>query len=146
MKNQIIEHLLKKHSFDLPESMVKRQLKVLMQKAEDELTQKGVKKEEIESHKEKLKEQLSKEAEGKVKLYFILDEIANRESIDVTSEEVDNWIKELADSYKQPFENVKKYYTEHNLIDGLKEQLREEKNGESICRRSYSRISRRNCK
>ena len=40
---------------------------------------------------------------------------------------MDNWLKSLAESYNQPLDNVKKYYEEKNLIDGLKEQLREEK-------------------
>ncbi len=127
MKNQIMEQLLKKHSFDLPASMVNRQLKVLMERAESELASKGVGKEAIESHKEKLKEQLFKEAENKVRIYFMLDDIAGREKIDVTDEEVDNWLRSLAASYNQPFDKVKEYYLEHDLIGGLKEQLREEK-------------------
>jgi FKBP-type peptidyl-prolyl cis-trans isomerase (trigger factor) len=36
-------------------------------------------------------------------------------------------LKSLADSYGQPFDNVKKYYQDHDLVGGLKEQLREEK-------------------
>ncbi len=127
MKNQIMEQLLKKHVFDVPESMVQRQLKVLMEKAESELLQRGVDKDQIGSHKEKLKEQLAKEARNKVCLYFILNEVADAEDISITDEETDDWLKALAGSYGQPFENVKKYYEEHNLMDGLKEQLREEK-------------------
>ncbi len=127
MKNQILEQLFKKHPMDLPASIVERQLKVLMQKAENELAQKGVNKETIESHKEGLRAQLLKEAENKVRAYFILDAIADLEKIDVTDEEMDNWLKSLADSYNQPFDNVKKYYQDHDLLGGLKEQLREEK-------------------
>ena len=127
MKNQIMEQLLNKHVFDVPESMVKRQLKVLMEKAENELLQRGVDKDQIESHKGKLEEQLTKEARDKVSLYFILHEVANAEDISVTDEEADDWLKALAASYGQPFENVKKYYEEHGLMDGLREQLTEEK-------------------
>lgn len=127
MKNQILEDILKRHKMDLPETIVARQLKVLMEKAENELLQKGVTKEVIEEHKAKLEEQLSKEAENKVKSYFLLDEIANIEKIEVTDEEVDNWMASLAASYNQSLDDVKKYYKEHDLIGGLKEQLREEK-------------------
>ncbi|MFH1394703.1 MAG: trigger factor [Candidatus Omnitrophota bacterium] len=127
MKNQLMGTLLKDYSFDLPVSMVERQLKVLMERAEEELLQKGVDKETIQEHKEKLKKQLQKEAENKVKLYFILDRIASDENIDSTEEEIDNWLKALSVSYQKPFEEIKKYYQEHNLIGGLKEQLREEK-------------------
>lgn len=127
MKNQIMEQLLKKYVFEIPASMVKRQLKVLMDKAESDLLQRGVDKESIESHKDKLKDQLTREAENKVRIYFILDEIANAEKVVVEDEEIDEWLKGLAVSYGQKHEDVKKYYEEHNLLDGLKEQLREEK-------------------
>ena len=127
MKNQIMEHLLKKHKFDLPLSMVRRQLKVLMERAEEELKSKGVDEKVIEEHKEKLSKSLKTEAENKVKLYFILDKIAGIEKINVSIEDVDVWIKGLAGSYQKPFEEVKKYYEEHDLIGGLREQLREEK-------------------
>lgn len=127
MKNQIMEQLLKCHSFKPPESMIIRQHKILIQKAEDELRKKGVNNETIESHRKELEGKLLNEAERKVKLYFIFDEIANREKIDVTEEETDEWIENLADSFKRPFDEVKKYYVKHNLIGGLREQLREEK-------------------
>lgn len=127
MKNQIMEQLIKKNSFAIPKTMVARQLKVLMEKAENELAHKGVAKEVIESHKDKLKTQLEKEAEDKVKLYFILDEVANKENIQVDDDEVESWIKSLAESYGKDVDEVKKYYQEHNLIEGLKEQLREDK-------------------
>ncbi|MFH1553024.1 MAG: trigger factor [Candidatus Omnitrophota bacterium] len=127
MKNQILDQLLQQYSLSLPASMVNRQLKVLMKKAEDELAQKGVDKQTIDDHKEKLKDQLLKDAQNKVKSYFILDRIAANEEIETSEEDVDNWLNALAASYSQSFEKVKKYYEEHDLIEGLKEQLREEK-------------------
>lgn len=110
MKNQIMEYLLKKHSFDLPESMVKRQLEILTKKAED-----------------KPEGQLMAEARNRVKRYFILDEIARKEDISVTEEEVNDWLKSMAEFYNQKFEDVKKYYEENDLIGGVKERLAEDK-------------------
>ncbi|MFH1304865.1 MAG: trigger factor [Candidatus Omnitrophota bacterium] len=127
MKNQILTQLLGKNSFDLPESMIKRQFKVLMERAGGELAQKGMDEAAIESHKEKLKDSFLKEARNKVQAYFILDEIARRENVEATDADVDEWIKALARSYNQPFDEVKKYYSEHGLMGGLKEQLKEEK-------------------
>ncbi len=127
MKNQIMEQLLKKHAFDLPETMVARQLKVLTEKAENELKQKGVDEKTMESHKAELKDQLTRESENKVKLYFILDAIANIEKVESTDEETEEWIRNLAVSYNQPFDKVKEYYRENDLIGGLEEQIREDK-------------------
>ncbi|MFH1877833.1 MAG: trigger factor [Candidatus Omnitrophota bacterium] len=127
MQEQIVTQLLKKHDFDLPPSMVKRQFKVLTERVEEELKKKGIEKEVIESHKEKMKEQLQSEAEDKVKLYFILESIADSEKIDVTDEDINEWLKSLAAAYNQSFENVKKYYDQHELIGGVKAQIREQK-------------------
>ncbi len=127
MKNRIMEFLLKKHDFDLPESMVNRQFDVLMKRAKDELVKKGVDEKAIESHTGKLNEQLMKEARNKVRIYFILDEIADQEGISVTDEEVDAWLESMSGYYNQEFDDVKKYYEEHDLLGGVEEQLREDK-------------------
>ncbi len=127
MMNQVMDQLLKNHSFDLPDSMVKRQLDVLVDKAENELAQKGVDKAAIDSRKDELKKQLAVEAENKVKLYFILSEISLKENVDVSEQEIDDRLKSIADSFKQPYEKVKEYYEEKDLIGGLREQLREDK-------------------
>ena len=127
MKDQVVEFLLKKHSFDIPHTMVDRQLGVLLSKAEDELARKGADKSAIESNREDLKKKLLDNARDKVKLYFILEKIAEQENITVSEEDSDEWLKALAASLNRPFESVKKYYEEHDLIGGLNEQLREEK-------------------
>ncbi|MDP8258154.1 MAG: trigger factor [Candidatus Aadella gelida] len=127
VKNQIIEQLISKHKFDLPKSMVERQLKVFLDRAENELMQKGAAKEDIEAQKEKMMGKLREEAENKVRVYFILDDIAKKENIEVNNEEVDAWLKRLAASYNQSFEDTKKYYEENGLLGGLMEQLREDK-------------------
>jgi len=127
MKNQIMEYLLKKNSFKLPLSMVKRQQEVLMRRVTDDLVQKGMDERSISENRDKLKDRLKTEAENKVKLYFILNDIAKQEDIYATDEEVDEWLRKIADSYGQSSDSVKKYYQENNLIGGVKEQLREDK-------------------
>jgi len=127
MKNQIMQELLNKCSFKVPGTMVAKQRKVLMDKARNDLLSKGVDEKAIEEHSSKLEEQLGKEAENKVRLYFILDEVANRENVEVADEEVDSWLGALAANYNQDLDSVKKYYEEHDLIGGLREQLREDK-------------------
>ncbi len=127
MKNQIIEYLLKKHSFDLPGSMVKKQFEALMKRTRDELAEKGTDDKAVESHLDGLKQRLMDEARNKVKLYFILDGIAAAENISVTGEEVEERLRSMAEYYNQKFEDVKKYYEENGLTGGVKEQLREDK-------------------
>jgi trigger factor len=127
MKNQVMDYLLKKNPFSLPISMVKRQQEVLVKRIEDELKQKGMDEATINEHKDKLKDKLEEEAGNKVRLYFVLDNIAVQENISASSSDVDEWLKTMAAQYNQPFEDVKKYYEENNLTGGVREQLREDK-------------------
>lgn len=127
MKNQIIDHLLKKHEFNVPESMVKRQTEVLMNKAKEDLLEKGVSAEAIESEKANLTAKIVPEAKNKVKLYFILDAVAGKENIEVSDDDVERWIQSIADYYRQPVDEVKKYYQDNDLLGGVKEEIREDK-------------------
>jgi len=127
MKNQVMEYLLKNHSFDVPHSMVRRQLKVLVEKAEDNLLKKGMPEASVREHHDKLEEQLLPDAENKVKLYFILESIVESENIVVSPEEIDQWLQTLAESYNKSFEEVKNYYHEHDLVGGIEEQIKEDK-------------------
>jgi trigger factor len=127
MKNQIMQELLDKCPFKVPGTMVAKQLKVLMDKARTDLLSKGVDEKAIAEHSAKLEEQLGKDAENKVRLYFILDKVGDLENVEVSDEEVDTWLGALAANYNQSLDSVKKYYEEHDLIGGLREQLREDK-------------------
>ncbi|KJJ84366.1 trigger factor [Candidatus Omnitrophus magneticus] len=127
MKDQIINDLLKKHSFDLPESMVKRQGSFIAKKIEEDLEAKGVSKEAIEENKEKSKKEILEVARKKVMKYFILFEIAEQEDIAVVAEDVESELIKLSATYGKDYETVRKYYEEKNLLGGLEEQIREDK-------------------
>ena len=127
LKNQILEFLIEKNKMDVPESMVKRQLKVLVERAENDLLQKGVDKKIIEQQKEEIENKLKKEAEDKVRVYFLLDDIAKQEKIEIADSEIDKWYESMASHYSKEKDEVKKNYESNNLVEGLKEQLREEK-------------------
>jgi trigger factor len=140
LKGQIIEHLVKKHNFDLPGSMVKRQLDVLVERAKQDLIEKGVDERTIDSERDKLQERLAASASDKVKLYFILDAIAREEEIAVTDEDVDNWIKRTSDHYRQPFDEVKAYYVENDLMGGVKEEIKEAKTLDLILEKAHKEM------
>ena len=102
--------------------MVERQTEVLKKKVENDLLQKGVKQEEIAGNMDKFTADIAVEAENKVRIYFILSSIASEEKLTVSAEEVDEWLKSLADYYKKEFSEVKKYYNgQTNLLDGVEE-------------------------
>jgi trigger factor len=127
MKNQVIDYLLNKNSFDVPASMVTRQKHVLLERAQEDLKNKGADETFIKENLDKLAENVQTEAEKKVRLYFMLAKIAADENVSVDENEIDDWLTNLAKQYSKELADVKKYYQENNLIGGIEEQLSEDK-------------------
>ena len=127
MKNEIIERLLKDNKFLVPESIVARQKEVFIKRLESELIEKGIKKEDADKKIKELDSKITEDARDKVRLYFILDAIAEKEKVGVREEDVNASLKAIADSAGQKPEDVRNYYEKENLLDGLKEEIKEDK-------------------
>lgn len=127
MENQILLKLLKDNKFNVPSSLVSRQKEVLAKRLENELTQKGLPKEETDKKIKELGPKLEADAFNKVRIYFMLDEIASKENIKVNEEDIEERIKTVALSVGRPAEEIKSYYEKENLMGGLAEEIREAK-------------------
>jgi len=85
---------------------------------------------ELQENPEKLEEFRNKfkdEAKDRVKLTFIIDEIAKKENIEVSDNEITQVIYYEALMQGQNPQDVIKYYEENNLLPVLKMNLVEEK-------------------
>ncbi len=80
-ENQLIDELLKKAKLDVPQSLVERQIDGRMQDFYGRLKQHGVKDEDIKKRIEESKKEIDAAAEKDVKLFLILQKIAEIENI-----------------------------------------------------------------
>lgn len=87
LEHQIIDQLLAKANFIVPEASVNNQLEHLVKDAKMRLSWQGFKKEDIEAKDPELRKDLREGAQRDVKAYFILEKIAELENIKVDSEE-----------------------------------------------------------
>jgi len=127
MENQILSKLLKDNKFNVPSNLVKRQKEVLVKRLEGELIQKGLPKEETEKKIKELDPKLEADAFNKVRIYFILEDIASREKIQVSDEDIEERIRSIALSTGRPADEIRAYYEKENLIEGLAEEIKENK-------------------
>jgi len=131
MENQIIEQLLKNHSFDLPSSLVESELEGLLEDSRQRLFQQGYAEKDVKEIMEKEKDAMLKKlrphAEKQVKTFFLIEEIAKAENIDPTEEEVNNLIENLAKRRNQPPVRLKEELEKENKINSLYWQLAEAK-------------------
>lgn len=127
LKNQILERLLKENRFSVPSSLVERQREVFRKRFEAELEQRGLHKDLAEKKIKEMGQKLEEDARGRVRIYFILDDISVKEKIGVGQNDIDARIGEIALSTGRPAEEVKSYYEKEDLLGGLAEEVKETK-------------------
>ena len=127
-KQEILECLVKKYEIDLPEAIVEKELEVVINEKAREMTPAQIK--ELQENPEKLEElrnELLPEAKDRVKLTFLIDEIAKKENINVSDEELTQIIYYEALMQGQNPTELIKYYQENNILPVLKMNLVENK-------------------
>jgi len=79
--SQVKKHLLKAVNFDLPKDGIDRHHKELVAREVNNLRLRGISGEDIDKYKKDLEDKLRPLAEDEVKLYYILEAVANAEGI-----------------------------------------------------------------
>ncbi|MBI3617314.1 MAG: hypothetical protein HY210_03740 [Candidatus Omnitrophica bacterium] len=87
VENQVAEHLLKKAQLTTPASMVKKQLAHRLEDIRRRLASQGLSPEENRKKEEEVLPQLEGSVEKDIRIYLILDKIAEQESIPVKENE-----------------------------------------------------------
>jgi trigger factor len=98
-KRQIVDQLLGAANFELPESLVQAETQETMYSIVAENQARGVPTEMLEEKKDEIYGNANKSARELVKLSFILGKVADAEKIDVSQEDISNFIMNLA--YRQ---------------------------------------------
>lgn len=123
--DNLLEEISKSTEIDVPETMVNDEAERMVEQFGEHIKMQGISLEQFyqftNSNKEALKEQYKEEALKRVKYRLIIEEIIKQEKIEVSSDEVDAEIDEIAKKYNMTREEVKKQYGEN--IDYIKYDL-----------------------
>ncbi len=129
----LLDELIKANKMDLPPKLVERRVSYMIDQARQHLEQQGGAGDEFEKQKDKMKEGFRPEAERQVHLALLLEEIAAKEDITVTDEDVKKHFTKISERFRQPVETVEKYYQgREEALESLKDQIRSEKTVEFI--------------
>jgi len=96
MTEQIYKYLLDKTEFDLPLDVVAEQAQSVLQRQYTNLLMRGLSREQIEEQIEQLKAGSEQQAQQQLKTFFIMDKVADKLEIDVSEEEINGHIAQLA--------------------------------------------------
>jgi len=112
----------------VPENILKQQTDSLIQNAKNRFKAAAVEGQEVSKvDDEALAKRLRQEAEKQLKIFFILDKIAEEQNIVVSDKEFDERINTLAAQAGQAPTEVKKKFAGKDIIFQLKGQIKDEK-------------------
>jgi trigger factor len=121
IKNQIIEGLLSIHNIEVPKALVKNEINALRQQAMQQFG--GGRKIDPSMLPDDL---FSGQAERRVSLSLIMNEIVNRNDLKPEADAVRALIEEMAESYEKPEEVVKWYYSDKEQLANIEAMALEE--------------------
>jgi trigger factor len=126
LNEQIFQALLDKTSFEVPDALLDMELEGILAETEQAFQAQSMKLEDAGLTREGLQEKYRGTAEKQVRRHLILDKIIRQEKLEVSDEQLQTGIQEMADGMHQPIEVIQEYYRENpERLNMLKQTLLE---------------------
>ncbi len=117
LRRQISEKLMGSVDFPLPESLVDVETENSMRQVVSDSMRRGIAQEQLEADKEQIHAQSRTNAQNRVKLQLILDQVASKEEIEVTDQDMSQFIFSQAyQSGQKPDQFVKELKKDQNRL------------------------------
>lgn len=127
-ERDLLDELVKQNKLEFSEGLVKRRAEKMIENAARDLKARGGADDKIKEMQDKMKADFEKEARRQIHIAFLLEEIASKENITVTDEDLKVRYAKTAAEVQQPADVVEKYYASNEeALDSLRDQLRSEK-------------------
>jgi len=127
-KDKLIADLVKRNEFEVPESLVDRQIDVRLERGLRALAAQGMKMEDLKKMDlPRLRVGQRDQAVQDVKSSLLLERVADLEKIEVSEDEVNHEIAALAQQSKQAPEAVRARLTQDGGLDRIRNRIRCEK-------------------
>ncbi len=127
-KDKLVAELVKRNDFEVPESLVDRQIDLRLERGLRALAAQGMKMEDLKKMDlPRLRAGQRDQALQDVKSSLLLERVAELEKIDVSDEEFNHEIEALAQQSKQTSEAVRARLTQDGGLDRIRNRIRSEK-------------------
>ena len=127
MSEQIYKYMLDNTDFDLPTDIVADQANTLLQRQYANLIRQGLPEEYLKEQMEQLRAASEQQAGQQLKTFFIMDKVAEKLNIEVTEEELNGHIAQLAIQRGQRPERLREDMTRDGSLSQFRLQVREDK-------------------
>jgi len=133
LEMQVVNQIVDGMNFEIPESLVNSEKERLLKDANARIAYiEAIQKQQdsdkkftlTDKDKKELEMNSEKQAVRQVKVFFILDKIAQVEKIHITHEEIDKHIKELASQHKKTEGEIRKQLEKDHMLDEMTVNMR----------------------
>lgn len=127
IRNQVVNGLLGRVNFDLPETPVEQETRNLVYEIVNDYQKKGVSKEVIDQQKDRIYAMAKQGAQGRVKAMFLFQSIAEKEGIRVGQEEINARLVLMARNYQITPQKLVKELEDRGGLEPVYRELLHEK-------------------
>lgn len=136
-KDKLVEELVKRNDFPVPEVMVNEQVDTRLERGLRALAAQGMRTEDMKRMDfQRLRSGQHEAALREVKASLILEKIAEEEKIEVSEEEFDRELQAFADQSKLTLDDVRKRLGENGGLERMRHRLKNEKALDTLYRRA----------
>lgn len=123
VKDSVMDALIKNSELDVPKALVDQEVDRLMEQTRQDMVQRGMK---INNDMPFPRELFSEQAERRVRLGLILADIVKTNELQAKPEQVSTQVEEFAQSYEDPQQVIKYYFSDRNRLAEIEALVLEE--------------------
>lgn len=127
LREKLLRWLEENNEFEVPETLVERQIQIRMQRLLRDLSRQGINPERLDVDWAKIGADQRQQAIRDVKGSLILSHVAHKEKIDVTDDDVEGEIDRIAAEMNNPRQRVKEVLTKDSGMARLRSQIQNKK-------------------
>jgi trigger factor len=136
-KDKIVEQLVSRHEFPVPDSLVEHQIDIRLERGLRALAAQGMRQEDMRRMDfPRLREAQRDQARREVKASLILEKIADQEKIEVSDDELEREVEAVARQSQQPAEAIRARLAKEGALERIRHRIRSEKTLEYLYSRS----------
>ncbi|MDD5532100.1 MAG: trigger factor, partial [Syntrophales bacterium] len=133
---KLTDALLAGNEFEVPQSLVDRQIYLMMANAQRRMAAGGMDPEKAAELSFQMKDRFRDEAARGVKISLLLESIARKESIEAGDDDLEKKLNEIAERSGREVDSIREAYGREGLLESVRSELREQKTLDFVRRRA----------
>jgi trigger factor len=127
LKENLLKAALEKNPFEVPPSLIERQIDYTIQDTTNRLKQQGIDFTKFDMDMQKLRDDLRGRATFQVSASLLIEAVARQKAIGISDSDITGHFEKLATASNEPVAKIAAYFRQPQRLEPLKFQLLEEK-------------------